>query len=35
MATGYKSIAQDMIYAGANFKDEEVVVCHNESCYKP
>lgn len=30
MATGYKSIAQDMIYAGANFKDEEVVVCHND-----
>lgn len=28
-ATGYKSIAQDMRYAGANFKDEEVVVCGN------
>ena len=26
-ATGYKSIKVDMEYAGANFKDEEVVVC--------
>ncbi|WP_017185083.1 type 1 glutamine amidotransferase domain-containing protein [Alkalibacillus haloalkaliphilus] len=27
--TGYKSIAVDLEYAGVNFKDEEVVVCHN------
>ncbi len=26
-ATGFKSIAVDMEYAGATFKDEEVVVC--------
>ena len=29
-ATGYKSIAVDMEYAGADYKDEEVVVCHNQ-----
>lgn len=29
-ATGYKSIAVDMEYAGAKFKDEEVVVCNNQ-----
>ncbi|GAA0467470.1 type 1 glutamine amidotransferase domain-containing protein [Alkalibacillus silvisoli] len=29
VATGFKSIAVDMEYAGVNFKDEEVVVCHN------
>ncbi|MDF2909338.1 MAG: type 1 glutamine amidotransferase [Sporolactobacillus laevolacticus] len=27
--TGYKSIAVDLKNAGANYKDEEVVVCHN------
>ncbi|GGH78177.1 protease I [Pullulanibacillus pueri] len=29
-ATGYKSIQVDMEYAGANFVDEEVVVCCNQ-----
>lgn len=29
-ATGYKSIVVDMAYAGANVKDEEVVVCNNQ-----
>ena len=29
-ATGYKSIRVDMEYAGANYKDEEVVVCGNQ-----
>jgi len=29
-ATGYKSISQDMIYAGAKFVDKEVVVCQNQ-----
>lgn len=29
-ATGYKSIAQDMKYAGANFEDSEVVVCQDQ-----
>lgn len=29
-ATGYKSIRVDMEYAGANYKDEEVVVCCNQ-----
>ncbi|MFG6146704.1 type 1 glutamine amidotransferase domain-containing protein [Halobacillus sp. B23F22_1] len=29
-ATGFKSIAVDMEYAGVNFKDEEVVVCGNQ-----
>lgn len=29
-ATGYKSIKVDMEYAGANYKDEEVVVCQNQ-----
>ncbi|WP_018663834.1 type 1 glutamine amidotransferase domain-containing protein [Heyndrickxia acidiproducens] len=29
-ATGYKSIQVDMEYAGANFRDEEVVVCQNQ-----
>ncbi|WP_409304356.1 type 1 glutamine amidotransferase domain-containing protein [Peribacillus sp. SCS-155] len=29
-ATGYKSIKVDMEYAGANYKDEEVVVCGNQ-----
>ena len=29
-ATGYKSIAQDMLYAGAKFVDKEVVVCQNQ-----
>lgn len=29
-ATGYTSIKVDMEYAGANFKDEEVVVCGNQ-----
>ncbi|WP_106495653.1 type 1 glutamine amidotransferase domain-containing protein [Lentibacillus sp. Marseille-P4043] len=29
-ATGYKSIQVDMEYAGANVKDEEVVVCNNQ-----
>lgn len=29
-ATGYKSIQVDMEYAGADFKDEEVVVCQNQ-----
>jgi protease I len=28
-ATGYKSIKQDLINAGVNFKDEEVVVDKN------
>ncbi|RYL88877.1 type 1 glutamine amidotransferase domain-containing protein [Sporolactobacillus sp. Y61] len=27
--TGYKSIAVDLKNAGGNYKDEEVVVCHN------
>ncbi|GAA0366653.1 type 1 glutamine amidotransferase domain-containing protein [Bacillus horti] len=27
--TGFRSIKNDLINAGANFKDEEVVVCHN------
>lgn len=27
--TGYKSIRKDLINAGANYKDEEVVVSHN------
>jgi len=29
-ATGYKSILVDMAYAGANVKDEEVVVCKDQ-----
>ncbi|SDQ04540.1 protease I [Virgibacillus subterraneus] len=29
-ATGFKSIQVDMDYAGANVKDEEVVVCDNQ-----
>ncbi|GGF17088.1 glutamine amidotransferase [Halobacillus andaensis] len=29
-ATGFKSIAVDMEYAGVTFKDEEVVVCGNQ-----
>ncbi|MBS4179223.1 type 1 glutamine amidotransferase domain-containing protein [Lederbergia citrea] len=29
-ATGYKSIKVDMEYAGADYKDEEVVVCCNQ-----
>ncbi|MCP3026874.1 type 1 glutamine amidotransferase domain-containing protein [Halobacillus sp. A5] len=29
-ATGFKSIAVDMEYAGVQFKDEEVVVCGNQ-----
>lgn len=29
-ATGYKSIRVDMEYAGARYKDEEVVVCCNQ-----
>jgi protease I len=29
-ATGYKSIAVDMDYAGATYKDDEVVVCQNQ-----
>ena len=29
-ATGYKSISQDMIYAGAKYVDKEVVVCQNQ-----
>lgn len=29
-ATGYKSIRVDMEYAGANYHDEEVVVCQNQ-----
>ncbi|WP_018708135.1 type 1 glutamine amidotransferase domain-containing protein [Siminovitchia fordii] len=29
-ATGYKSIKVDMEYAGANFKDQEVVVCSEQ-----
>lgn len=29
-ATGYKSIKVDMEYAGASYKDEEVVVCQNQ-----
>lgn len=29
-ATGYKSIKVDMEYAGATYKDEEVVVCQNQ-----
>ncbi|MBM7650219.1 protease I [Bacillus ectoiniformans] len=29
-ATGYTSIKVDMEYAGANYKDEEVVVCQNQ-----
>ncbi len=29
-ATGYKSIGQDMLYAGAKFVDIEVVVCQNQ-----
>lgn len=29
-ATGYKSIRVDMEYAGADFHDEEVVVCSNQ-----
>lgn len=29
-ATGYKSIKVDMEYAGATFKDEEVVVCGDQ-----
>jgi protease I len=29
-ATGFKSIKVDMEYAGANYKDEEVVVCGNQ-----
>ncbi|MDS9472128.1 type 1 glutamine amidotransferase domain-containing protein [Sporosarcina pasteurii] len=29
-ATGYKSVQVDMEYAGANFSDEEVVVCQNQ-----
>lgn len=29
-ATGFKSIAQDMKYAGAKYADKEVVVCQNQ-----
>jgi protease I len=29
-ATGFKSIAVDMEYAGANYADKEVVVCQNQ-----
>lgn len=29
-ATGYKSIAVDLEYAGVTYKDEEVVVCGNQ-----
>lgn len=29
-ATGYKSIKQDMIYAGADYADQEVVVCQDQ-----
>lgn len=29
-ATGYKSVQVDMEYAGANFSDEEVVVCQEQ-----
>lgn len=29
-ATGYKSIKVDMEYAGATYKDQEVVVCNNQ-----
>ncbi|MET3576084.1 type 1 glutamine amidotransferase domain-containing protein [Bhargavaea ullalensis] len=29
-ATGYKSIAQDMKYAGADYADKEVVVCQDQ-----
>lgn len=29
-ATGYKSIAQDMKYAGADFVDQEVAVCQDQ-----
>lgn len=29
-ATGYKSIKVDMEYAGADYKDQEVVVCSNQ-----
>lgn len=29
-ATGYKSIKVDMEYAGANYADQEVVVCQNQ-----
>ncbi|MFD1019351.1 type 1 glutamine amidotransferase domain-containing protein [Thalassobacillus hwangdonensis] len=29
-ATGFKSIAEDMKYAGVDYKDEEVVVCQNQ-----
>ena len=29
-ATGYKSIAQDMLYAGAKYVDKEVVVCQKQ-----
>ncbi|MBA2174695.1 type 1 glutamine amidotransferase [Halobacillus locisalis] len=29
-ATGFKSIAVDMEYAGVNYKDQEVVVCQNQ-----
>lgn len=29
-ATGYKSIQVDMDYAGANVKDQDVVVCNNQ-----
>jgi len=29
-ATGYKSIRQDMEYAGAKYADKEVVVCQNQ-----
>ncbi|WP_100330372.1 type 1 glutamine amidotransferase domain-containing protein [Bacillus xiapuensis] len=29
-ATGYKSIKVDMEYAGANYHDQEVVVCQNQ-----
>ncbi|MFX3674955.1 MAG: type 1 glutamine amidotransferase domain-containing protein [Paenisporosarcina sp.] len=29
-ATGFKSIRQDMVYAGAKYADKEVVVCQNQ-----
>ncbi|WP_342542856.1 type 1 glutamine amidotransferase domain-containing protein [Paenisporosarcina sp. FSL H8-0542] len=29
-ATGYKSIAQDLLYTGAKYVDKEVVVCQNQ-----
>ncbi|MCA0984930.1 type 1 glutamine amidotransferase [Halobacillus yeomjeoni] len=29
-ATGFKSIAVDMEYAGVDYKDQEVVVCNNQ-----